>query len=185
MSPNYRRIKGIIVELLRQNGDHLPLGKHWITRFKQRHPDLKGGYTKAMEMKRLTALSSDVIDPFFTEVQTLQSQYKVLPQNIHNMDEKGFQMGQTSSDYCLFDAKSGPPLAPSTGNTKWVTVIECIAANGSSLPPYIIFIGQEAETQWWPISKTLTRWIWAFSPKGWTDNELGKDWLKRVMIPHV
>jgi hypothetical protein len=64
-------------------------------------------------------------------------------------------------------------------------VIECIAANGSSLPPYIIFIGQEAETQWWPTSKTLTRWIWAFSPKGWTDNELGKDWLKRVMIPHV
>jgi hypothetical protein len=43
-----------------------------------------------MEMKRLTALSLDIIDPFFKEVQTLQSQYNVLPCNILNVDEKGF-----------------------------------------------------------------------------------------------
>jgi hypothetical protein len=135
-----------------------------------------------MEMKRLTALSLDIIDPFFREVQTLQAKYDVVPCNILNMDEKGFHMGQISSEYCLFDAKLGPPIAPSTGNTKWVTVIECINAAGGSLPPYIIFMGQEPETHWWPPTHTLPRWIRAFSSKGWTDNQLGEDWLDRVMI---
>jgi hypothetical protein len=141
--------------------------------------------TKAMEMKRLTALSVDIIDPFFEEVQKLQTQYNVLPHNILNMDEKGFQMGQITSGYCLFDAESGPPLAPSTGNTKWVSIIECIDADGGFLSPFIIFMGQEPETQWWPATNTLPRWIWAFSSKGWTDNELSEDWLNRVMIPYA
>jgi hypothetical protein len=108
-----------------------------------------------MEMKRLTALSLDIIDPFFDEVQTLQAQYHVPASNILNMDEKGFQRGQSVSDYCVFDVKQGPPILPSTGNTKWVTVIECVSATGKSLKPMVILMGQEPETGWFPPSDTL------------------------------
>jgi hypothetical protein len=182
---NYIRIREVVVQLLRQNGDHRPLGKHWITNFQKRHPGLSGGYTKAMEMKRLTALSIDVINPFFDEVETLQAQYNVPRGNILNMDEKGFHMGQSNAEYCLFDTKEGPPLTPNTGNTKWVTAIECVTADGRAMKPMIIFIGNQPQTGWWPATETLPDWVWAFSAKGWTDNELAVDWLDKVLIPHT
>jgi hypothetical protein len=49
------------------------------------------------------------------------------------MDEKGFQMGQHNGDYTIFNALLGPPLTPFTGITQWVTIIECITADGTSV----------------------------------------------------
>jgi hypothetical protein len=71
------------------------------------------------------------------------------------MDEKGFQMGQYNGDYTIFNALLGPPLTPSTGITQWVTIIEYIIADGTSLKPYVIFMGQEPETAWWPATEYL------------------------------
>jgi len=166
MSPNYQKIKLVANQLLKENGDKKPLGKHWITRFRQRYPELKSGRSKAMEIKRLTALSPDIIELHFNQIHELKLRYNIDSSRIYNMDEKGFQMGQHRGNYTIFDAHLGPPLAPSTGITQWVTVIECIIANGTSLKPYIIFIGQEPETAWWLDSGLLQEWIWAFLPKG-------------------
>ena len=185
MTPNYIKIRFVVTQILRKNGDSRPLGKHWITNFRKRHPQLRSGYSRSMEMKRLVALSPDMVELHFNEIAQLKLQYQVDSSRIHNMDEKGFQMGQHSGDYTVFDALLGPPLAPSTGITQWVTIIECITADGTSLKPYVIFMGQEPETGWWPATECLQDWVWAFSPKGWTDNELGVDWLKKVLIPHT
>lgn len=137
-----------------------------------------------MEMKRLMGLSPDIIELHFRQIEKLRQQYQVDWSRVHNMDEKGFQMGQHRGDYAVFDALTGPPVAPSTGITQWVIIIECITANGTSLKPYIIFMGQEPETGWWPPTELLPDWIWAFSGKGWTDNQLCIDWLQKVMIPY-
>ncbi len=97
------------------------------------------------------------------------------------MDEKGFQMGQTVSDYVVFDKRSGPPIALETGVSKWVSIIECMSYR-VVLKPYIIHIGKEPESGWFLPTTELPDWIWAFSPKGWTDNELAVDWLRRIFI---
>jgi hypothetical protein len=39
-----------------------------------------------------------------------------------------------------------PPVAPTTGIAKWVTIIECILADGTSLPPYIIHRGKNLKS---------------------------------------
>jgi hypothetical protein len=64
------------------------------------------------------------------------------------MDEKGFQMGQYNGYFCIYDKEIGLPIAPTTGVTKWVTIIGYITANGISLPPFIIHIGKEPENDW-------------------------------------
>ena len=46
-------------------------------------------------------------------------------------------------------------------------------------------MGQEPEINWFPPITILPDFIWSFSPKGWTDKELGIDWLKEILIPLI
>jgi hypothetical protein len=71
LCPNYPRIRRMISEILQNRGDHKTLGKHYVTRFIQRHPELKTGKTRAMDIKRLTALDPTIIERFFSEFERL------------------------------------------------------------------------------------------------------------------
>lgn len=61
-------------------------------------------------------------------------------------------------------------------------MIECISADGTALPPLIIFKGETLSTTW--ISdKTPPDWQFSNSIKGWTSMELGDQWMKKVYEP--
>jgi hypothetical protein len=38
MALNYIKIRFVVTQILRKNGDSKPLRKHWITNFRKRHP---------------------------------------------------------------------------------------------------------------------------------------------------
>ncbi len=88
MSPNYHQITHIVEQMLRKKGDRKPLGIRWITRFRERYPQLKAGRTQAMDIKRLLALDIDIVERFFEQILTLQSEFDVPSWEIYNMDEK-------------------------------------------------------------------------------------------------
>ena len=100
------------------------------------------------------------------------------------MDETGFQMGQSHSEYVVFNSTQGPPLSSISENTHWVSIIKCIALN-RAIRPCMIFKGKQPETNWVPDTWELPHYLYAFSEKGWTDNDLGVDWLKRIFIPET
>ena len=183
LCPNYTQIRRIIAELCRNKGDTNPLGKHYITRFVARHANtLKSRRPRAMDIKRLSALDPAIIERFFAEFERLRSEYSVDIEDTYNMDETGFQIGQITSDHVIYDPSMGLPIAPKTGNTQWTTVIECVNVD-RAVKPYIIHTGKAPEDHWFPRTKDLPDVVWAFSPKGWTDNELALDWLRRIFIP--
>ncbi|ERF69214.1 hypothetical protein EPUS_02181 [Endocarpon pusillum Z07020] len=182
LCPNYPRIRSFVYEILRNRGDSRPLGKNYVSRFISRHSELRTSRSRAMDIKRLSALDPTVIESFFSEFEQLRSQYGVEIENIWNMDETGFQMGQTTSNFVAYDASIGRPVAPQPDNTQWVTIIECISYH-RALKPYLIFCGKAPELHMFPAIDELPDIIWAFSLKGWTDNELGIDWLRRIFIP--
>jgi hypothetical protein len=62
MSPNYDTIRLILRDLLRKKGDSKPLNKHFVTRIVQRHLELKSGYSRTMNAKRVSALNIDIIN---------------------------------------------------------------------------------------------------------------------------
>lgn len=72
MAPNYTKIRFIVTQILRKNGNSKPLGKHWITNVRKRHPQLKSGYSRSMEMKRLVALSPNIVELHFYEIKQLK-----------------------------------------------------------------------------------------------------------------
>lgn len=65
------------------------------------------------------------------------------------------------------------------GNRQLITVVDCICADGTVLPPLIIMKGKRPSYGWVKDSELEEGWI-AASPNGWTDNELGLKWMEHV-----
>ena len=119
-----------MLEILLQNkGDLQPLGNHLITRFVRRHAELKSGRSRSLDTKWMSALDPSIADTFFIGVILLETEYSLENEDIHNMDEKGFQTGQSHSEYVVFNSTKCPPLSSGSENTHWISIIECIAPN--------------------------------------------------------
>ncbi len=117
ISPNYPKLCLMLSNLLKSKEDTKKLGKHWITRFVARHPELKAGFSCTMDAKRLSALDSTIVEEFFAEFSRLKSTYNIKEKNIYNMDETGFQMGQTQREYVVYNSTEGPAISSESENT--------------------------------------------------------------------
>ena len=62
---------------------------------------------------------------------------------------------------------------------KIVTVIECISAAGTIIPPMYIYKGGKHILGWHAGVQAKEQAIFAWSSKGWTDNELGLEWVEK------
>jgi hypothetical protein len=63
-------------------------------------------------------------------------------------------------------------------NQQTVTTIDCICADGTVLLPMIIMKGKYVQKSWLINSPLPGDIVWACSPNGWTDNELGVEYIK-------
>jgi DDE superfamily endonuclease len=110
--------------------------------------------------------------------------YEIEVHNMYNMDEKGFLIGVLNKSkriYTKSEAVRGKLLgAGQDGNREWITVIASICADGTSLPPGLIYQAISGNLQ--------DSWLQDFNPKqhrvffsstatGWTNNEMGFSWL--------
>ena len=63
-------------------------------------------------------LNTETVKRFFKQILLLQKKYKILNCKIYNINEKGFQIDQTVSDYVIFNKNSGPSVTPDTDITQ-------------------------------------------------------------------
>src|SRR2546430_17556496 len=100
------------------------------------------------------------------------------------MDEKGFSMGiaDKSKIICRCGDYNRYRLQP--GNREWVTLIESVSVDRFVLPAYIIFQGQQIQASCGKAFSESHASIWV-SPKGWTDNEIGIQWLEDIFDKHT
>ena len=64
------------------------------------------------------------------------------------------------------------------GNKQWATLIECICADGSSIPPFLIVAGKTHLSSWYENSPLPNTWAISVTENGWTTNEISLEWLK-------
>jgi hypothetical protein len=69
------------------------------------------------------------------------------------------------------------------GRQEWVTVMECICADGSLILPLIIFAGENISKGWLPLQEMPEGWHVSCNTKGWTNNLLGVEWLTKCFEP--
>ena len=158
------------------------IGKEWVPRFLRRHSELASIYPRSIDAVRIKDCSPEWLQRWFDDLKKVLAEFNIKPENIYNMDESGFAIGEKEPGRCIINANIRQQFQAKPGRQEWVTVVECICADRSVVPPLVIFKAKNVSKQWIPAS---INGIWAVNcnSKGWTSNEHGLDWLKRCFDP--
>ena len=156
-----------------------PVGPDWPRAFIKRHPELKVKFSRKYDYKRALCEDPEIIQGWFRLVQNIKAKYGILDEDTYNFDETGFMMGQVSSRSVVTSSeRHGRPKSIQAGNREWVTLILGINAMGSVIPPFIIFGGKFHLSAWFKEENLPPDWVVSVSQNGWTNNNLGLEWLR-------
>jgi hypothetical protein len=167
---------------------HEQLSEAWVTRFLNRHPDtLTSKWSTGMDATRHKADSHLKYKLYFDLLHAKMKEYKVLLENLYYMDEKGFMIGVIGRSKRVFTPRQWEQkevtAALQDGNRDWITALACICADGTALPPGIIYQSNNCTLQssWVEDIKVSKHQVFtASSPSGWTNDTLGLAWLEQV-----
>jgi DDE superfamily endonuclease len=103
------------------------------------------------------------------------------------VDEKGFLIGfsRTKKRVVSIESLKSKRIAGASqdGNREFITLIASICADGSALPPSLIYQGESYDLQdtWLDeFDDSTQRAFFACSKNGWSDDTLGLNWLRQV-----
>jgi hypothetical protein len=176
-----RRLHGInepSVELVTYD----PIGRQWVQRFLQRHPELKSIMGKCIELARVKESTPEVIEHWFTILRQTIDEEKITWENVYNADESGFGIGKKRATHVIIDTELKEVYQAEPGRQEWVTVMEYVCVDGSFIPPLIIFKGENLYRNWIPMDAPKD-WHVSYNTKGWTSNMHGLEWLKKCFEP--
>jgi DDE superfamily endonuclease/Tc5 transposase DNA-binding domain len=184
---------------------HTTLGPNWVARFCKRHRTrLASVYLRTIDHKRKLADNSQHFQHFFDlvciffayisyansilyQLQEKLEKYNIQAHNVYNVDEKGFLIGfsRTKKRVVSIEGLKSKRVAGASqdGNREFITLIASICADGSHLPPALIYQGESYDLQdtWLDeFDHSAHHAFFAWSKNGWSDDTLGLDWLQRV-----
>ena len=161
------------------------IGELWVNRFIKRRPELKSKYTRQYDHQRAKCEDPELIKSWFIRVHETIQKYGIAEKDIYNMDETGFQMGvaSTAKVICGSETRDSHVKSIQPGNREWITAIIAISASGSILPPQIILAGKKHQSQWY--SAIPKEYRISMSDNGWTNDDLGFEWLQEMFEKHT
>ena len=159
-----------------------PIGKNWLDRFRKRHPEIQGVWTRKIESARYTAIKYSAVKSWFDAVTDLYLTHQYPSERIYNMDESGFAIGESQSSRALVNIREKSSWKVIKGRQEWITAVECISAAGYALPPLVIFTALYTNTNWIPATAPLD-WHFSTSNSGWTSDSHGFEWIRTVFDP--
>jgi len=166
-------------------------GKNWVSNFKRRHADeIASDFLEPLDSSRNNADSWFKVHKYFDMLQKKWEKYQFEPQNVYNMDEKGFLIGVTQKSRRIFTKKwkeSGKLIGHTQdGSRTWISLIATICADCTSLPPVLIYPSQSGDLQesWLQDYEPGDGTYFATSESGWTSNEIALKWLVKLFDRH-
>jgi hypothetical protein len=89
---------------------------------------------------------------------------------------------QNASFPSNFGSKRGLQRQFQDGSREWITVIACVRADGSALPPGLVYQGVTGLQSSWleDVQAGKHEAFFANSPTGWSNNSLGLAWPQQV-----
>ena len=86
-----------------------PISKRWIDRFRERYPELKTVYSRALDASRFEGVNYPVVNAYFDALTDLFLENSYPSDAIFNVDETGFALGTTLPSKVLI--KRGDTIA--------------------------------------------------------------------------
>ena len=179
--PSHARTREMASRILKMNGDHKPIGKHWIAAFLKRNPRVASVIGRKIEAARAEGATPAQIRAFLELYEQLRVELGIQAEDIWNMDETGKALGVCANTRVLASSQKKKAYYQSPENREWASIIECVSATGKKLRPVVIFKGKNLQSTWFP--STIPDWLYTTSENGWTSNAIGAEWLQRVFLP--
>nr|XP_023014653.1 uncharacterized protein LOC111504352 [Leptinotarsa decemlineata] len=159
----------------------------WYLGFMRRHPNLSFKKPEHLQKIRKDARDPFVVYDFYQKINDLMSETSVDQPNksyfVFNADESGF-----SSDPSRVRAigEKGKALSRVSGGSgrESTTVLACIAADGTYLPPFIVFKGGAVQARW-TSEKAFPGTLYGASKNGWMEEPHFYHWFVTSFIPDV
>ena len=113
-------------------------GYDWYLNFKTRHK-LSVRTPEATSMARATAFNKHTVGEFFANLKKAYDKYEFCPHRIYNMDETGCTTVQKPKQVLSKRGQKQVGKMTSAERGELVTAACTIAADGSSIPPLLLF----------------------------------------------
>ncbi|KZL83394.1 transposase, partial [Colletotrichum incanum] len=179
LAPTHQQIREFAQRILNAMGDTQPLGKRWVNAFIRRNPSIKVQRSRSIDSRRVNRASAKVIRDWFKYL-AIPAIIAIKPANRYNMDKTGILEGKGSNGLVLGRAETKSVRKKQPGSRAWVSIIECISAEGIPLYPLVIYKGKTVQQQWFPLDLSpYDGWEFTATENGWTTDETAVTWLKR------
>ena len=162
-------------------------GHDWYLSFMARHPNFSFKKPEHLQKIRKDARDPFVVYDFYNKLNELVMEKSLSDPTkasfIFNTDESGF-----NSDPCRVRAigEKGKTLSRVSGGSgrESTTVLACISADGSYLPPFILFKGSAVQARW-VSEKAFPGTQYGASKNGWMEESHFYHWFVTLFISHV
>jgi hypothetical protein len=163
-----------------------PLGKMWAYDFLKRHEEFFKSRRHLKELDRGISENPGDIRWWFGCYTNVIEAYGIQPQDIYNMDETGFRIGQGRRIDAVYTRYPGnAPSIDSASKRQLVTSVECISQDGWVLPPLLILPGEVQLRDWYELVDLPDGYILDHSTSGYINSELAYEWINHFNIATV
>lgn len=167
---------------LSHNFDHdtKMAGRYWLENFLKRNPDLSFRKPEATSAARAAGFNSVAVNNFFDLVTDLIIKYKLTPDKIFNVDETGITTVPKSLPRIVgTKGKKQVGLLTSAERGQLVTLLFCMGADGSYMPPMFIFPRKRMKEE---LMRNAPRGSWAMCHEsGWIQKDIFTAWFKKFI----
>ena len=151
LSPH--RLKEHAEKILRARlGDKLPetgLGKCWASRFITKHHERIGMYwSSSLDNSRARGVNPITNAEYFEILRKVRETYNIPDELVYGADETGIQTGIGTTERVVGPAGSKIQHQQRNGNRENITILPTICADGTSVPPTVIYKGEAFQTKW-------------------------------------
>jgi hypothetical protein len=154
----------------------LHVGKHWATRFVQRHPDLHTIKLKFLDQSRKMMHKKELLQEWFELFQMLRDE-GAEDCDIWNMDETGFRIGVISQSSLVVTRKAVKAAYMANPEDRTlVTSVECVSVDGRVIPPLAI-LPNKVFLPWFHPNQVPDEYQTAYLEAGYNNLELALLWL--------
>jgi hypothetical protein len=151
--------------------------KRWDHRLKVTKP-------RGLTSTRASALTQEVVTAYFADLNMVLTEncLQFKPHLIYNLDETGLQPEHRPSKV-IAGKSSGKIQAVTSPNSSTTTLIACINAAGTALPPFYVFKGKLRNDEL--LKGAAPNSAYEMSDSGWSNGQILMKYLKNHFVKYV
>ena len=139
-------VMGVAYKIAESSGRKHPFtdgsaGRAWFDGFCARHPRLTLRSAQSLSRARACSANSEIITDYFAKLAAVCARLNLFskPMNIYNMDETGVSIVHKPGKVVTEVGRRNVWGVTSAEKGKTHTILTCVSASGSALPPFFIY----------------------------------------------